>query len=138
VITLVSLLKEGLDRVGGSQAALAIALGLSRPRVTRLLQQGERGYPLGVKACFALADLVNRDYVTVLRLANKGWMADILEKIGVSKQGSLQPEYRSLLGNYAVVKKRAPRTAERVRALLEELATDARGRPIVPARRKSG
>jgi hypothetical protein len=135
VTTLASLLKQALDQVGGSHTALGQALGLSRPRVSRLFSEGERGYPLGVKACFKLAAFVNEEDTTVLRLAGKGWLADVLDqRESRSVVDRLTQEQRSLIGNYEIVKVRSPKMAKRLRALLDEMATEARGRPVVPAK----
>jgi len=88
-----------------------------------------------VEACFKLAELVKVQDTTVLRLARKGWLADILEQRERGSVGErLTHEQRSLVSNYEVVKGRSPKTARRLRALLDELATDARTRPVASRR----
>jgi transcriptional regulator with XRE-family HTH domain len=136
VNTLVELLERGLEKAGGSQQDLATALGISRPRVNRLLKNERGGYQLGIAPCFKLAKLLKEDELMVLRVANKGWLADLVESRQKGVREQLAAAERSILDDYHVVAARSPKVAERLREFLGELATEARTKPPKRATRK--
>jgi transcriptional regulator with XRE-family HTH domain len=127
VTTLVELLERGLEKVGGLQKDLATALGISRPRVNRLLKNERGGYQLGIAPCYKLAELLKEDELMVLRVAGKGWLADLVEshqRKGVKEK--LTAAERSILDDYHIVAERLPDAAGSLRDLLGQLATEAR------------
>lgn len=136
VTTLVELLKRALEKVGGSQQDLATALGISRPRVNRLLKNQSDGYQLSIPPCLKLAELLKEDGLMVLRAAKKGWLADWVESQQQGVKERLTAAERSILDDYHIAAARMPKAAERLRELLAELATEARTKRPKRATRK--
>lgn len=126
VTTLIGLLERALEKCGGSKQALADVMGISRPRVSRLLN-GSTEYEPGILPCFKLAAFLREDELQVLRLASKGWLADLLEsRQRKSVMELLTADQRSILDDFDVVAAKLPKAADRLRELLSELATEAR------------
>jgi hypothetical protein len=142
VETLVELMEAGLEAVGGSQTALAKAIGVSRPRVSRLLsnkptEKGGRRYNLGIGPCYKLAALVGVDVKVALRLSKKDWLVDLMdEHQSDTGRRPLTTEQTSILQDFRAVNARRPRLAKRIRELLREAATDARSHRMVGDRRQ--
>jgi hypothetical protein len=133
VASFVSFLQQALDLFDGSQADLATALGLSRPRVNRALR-GVGGYTFGFEACVELAALCGVHPHVVLSAAGKASFSERLNRL--YNVDARDRDEQVVLADLDAIRETSPEGYRRVRGVIGDLAMNARRKKTVEGRRR--
>lgn len=116
-----------------SQQAFAEALDMSTARLNRALNKSD--YPFNALNCLRLARLSGESASEILRAANKGEVADLIESL-YGTPTSTAPDERELLERFRAMKQPAKtKLLEFVREIQPPAIEDRRERGDVKARR---
>jgi hypothetical protein len=133
VASFASFLQQALELFDGSQADLATALGLSRPRVNRALR-GVGGYTFGLEACVELAALCGVHPHVVLSAAGKAPLSERLNRL--YNVDARDRDDQAILADLNAIRATSPEAYRRVRGVIGDLATSARRKKTVESRRR--